>query len=53
MENNIIKDLIEFDPLTGNKVISLEGTVIYPAKHYMTDPRTYNDVFKKLEKTQV
>ena len=22
MENNIIKDLIEFDPLTGNKVIS-------------------------------
>ncbi len=50
MENNIIKDLIEFDPLTGNKVISLEGTVIYPAKHYMTDPRTYNDVFKKIRK---
>ncbi len=50
MENNIIKDLIEFDPLTGNKVISLEGTVIYPAKHYMTDPRTYNDVFKEIRK---
>jgi len=50
MENNIIKDLIEFDPLTGNKVISMEGTVIYPAKHYMTDPRTYNDVFKEIRK---
>lgn len=50
VENNVIRDLMEFDPLTGNKIMSLPGTVIYPAKHYMTDPKTYNDVFKQIRK---
>ncbi len=50
IENNILKDLIEFNPLTGNKIMSAPGTVIYPAKHYMTDPRTYDDVFKQIRK---
>jgi len=48
--DNFLKGLTEFDPLTGNKVTFQEGTVIYPAKHYMTDPRTYNDVFKEIRK---
>ena len=48
--DNFLKELTEFDPLTGNKAISLEGTVIYPAKHYMTDPRTYSDVFKEIRR---
>ncbi|OGH30167.1 MAG: excinuclease ABC subunit B [Candidatus Levybacteria bacterium RIFCSPHIGHO2_12_FULL_37_12] len=48
--DNFLEELTEFNPLTGNKVIPLEGTVIYPAKHYMTDPRTYNDVFKEIRK---
>jgi len=50
VENNVISDIMEFDPLTGNKIIFLPGTVIYPAKHYMTDPRTYSDVFKQIRK---
>ena len=50
VKNNIIEDLIEFDPLTGNKIIYKNSTVIYPAKHYMTDPRTYGDVFKQIRK---
>lgn len=50
IKNNIIKDLMEFDPFTGNKIISQNSAVIYPAKHYMTDPRTYNDVFLKIRK---
>lgn len=45
IHNGVLKALTEFDPLTGDLVNSLAGTVIYPAKHYMTDPRSYHDVF--------
>jgi len=43
-------DMFEFDPLTGDTTQKIEGTVIYPAKHYMTDPMTYKDVFPKIRK---
>ena len=36
------------DPLTGKKIEDLPATVIYPAKHYMTDPRMYKDVFAQI-----
>ncbi len=45
MDDEKITKLHEFDPLTGDIVKILDGTVIYPAKHYMTDPRTYQDAF--------
>ncbi len=38
------------DPLTGKKLSDVPATVIYPAKHYMTDPRTYKKVFAQIEK---
>lgn len=34
------------DPLTGNTVEVIDSTMIYPAKHYMTDPTNYNSVFE-------
>src|SRR5579862_9137645 len=40
----------EFDPLTGEKIQDLDATVIYPAKHYMTDPRGYHDAFEAINK---
>jgi excinuclease ABC subunit B len=43
-----VSKMYEFDPLTGDIVKPLEATVIYPAKHYMTDPRTYSDAFAKI-----
>lgn len=43
-----VSDLYEFDPLTGNIIKPLEATIIYPAKHYMTDPRTYTDAFARI-----
>ena len=46
--NAKIKKISEFDPLTGDTIKILPGSVVYPAKHYMTDPRTYNDVFKQI-----
>ncbi|HVF69668.1 MAG TPA: excinuclease ABC subunit UvrB [Xanthomonadales bacterium] len=40
--------MYEFSPLTGEVLKPLDATVIYPAKHYMTDPRTYEDAFAKI-----
>lgn len=40
-----IKNMYEFSPLTGDVLKPLPKTVIYPAKHYMTDPNTYDDAF--------
>ncbi len=49
LDNNKITSILEFDPMTGNVTKVLEGTVIYPAKHYMTNPQTYKDVFPKIK----
>jgi excinuclease ABC subunit B len=49
LNNNILSSISEFDPLTGNTLRTLEGTIIYPAKHYMTDPSTYSSVFPKIK----
>lgn len=49
MNEKGVASLEEIDPLTGNRLEQLTGTVIYPAKHYMTDPTTYKSVFKEIE----
>lgn len=49
MNEKGIASLEEIDPLTGNRITLLTGTVIYPAKHYMTNPATYKTVFKQIE----
>jgi excinuclease ABC subunit B len=46
--NNTITKMYEFDPLTGEIVRPLSKSIIYPAKHYMTDPATYEEAFKKI-----
>lgn len=48
IENDILKSLEEFDPLTGDVIEQKPATVIYPAKHYMTDPVTYKNVFAQI-----
>ena len=45
-----IKSLETFDPLTGNRIETVDKFVVYPSKHYMTDPNTYKDVFKQIKK---
>lgn len=42
---DVITNMYEFNPLTGEKMQTIDATVIYPAKHYMTDPRGYHDAF--------
>jgi len=45
LKNNKIMRISEFSSLTGDTISILKGTIIYPAKHYMTDPQTYENVF--------
>jgi excinuclease ABC subunit B len=44
VEDRVVR-LETFDPLTGNIVKTLPAVMIYPAKHYMTNPQTYPRVF--------
>lgn len=46
--NNKLIKLEEFDPTTGETTSPLDITVIYPSKHYMTDPRSYDNVFPQI-----
>lgn len=50
MSNSKIVRMYEFNPLTGDEIGKLEKFVIYPAKHYMTDPNLYKDVFPRIKK---
>lgn len=43
-----LKDMYEFNPLNGDMIEPLPKTVIYPAKHYMTDPTSYDDAFSQI-----
>jgi excinuclease ABC subunit B len=43
-----VTNMYEFDPLTGEKTQDMDTIVIYPAKHYMTDPRGYHDAFEAI-----
>src|SRR5579872_4447828 len=49
MSSGKVTGLSEFDPLTGETVQILKNTVVYPAKHYMTDPQTYSNVFPQIK----
>lgn len=49
-ESDKVKRLRKIDPLTGNVLEEIDNFVVYPAKHYMTDPGKYSDVFKLIRK---
>jgi excinuclease ABC subunit B len=42
------KKITKIDPLTGQKLEAMESFVVYPAKHYMTDPAKYKTVFAQI-----
>lgn len=46
--NDTVTNMYEFEPLTGEIRKMLDATVIYPAKHFMTDPRGYHDAFEAI-----
>jgi len=48
LNNSKIVQMSEFNPLTGDTISIVKDAVIYPAKHYMTDPQTYSNVFQMI-----
>lgn len=49
LHNDTIIQIAVLDPVTGTKIRDMPATVIYPAKHYMTDPRTYANVLAQIK----
>lgn len=49
MHDGHVSGLASFDPLTGETLEVMEKTIIYPAKHYMTDPTSRSGAFEKME----
>jgi len=49
LDKNILTAISHIDPTTGNVIDTQQAAVIYPAKHYMTDPATYKEVFKVIQ----
>jgi len=45
-----VSSLESIHSVTGKRLEIMDVAVIYPAKHYMTDPHTYKDVFPLIEK---
>ncbi len=48
MTDEKIAKLSKVDPLTGKTLEVFDKFVVYPAKHYMTDPARYKDVFEQI-----
>lgn len=48
MSDERIRKMMKIDPLTGRVLQEIDAIVIYPAKHYMTDPRSYENVFSEI-----
>mgnify|MGYP000091368632 CR=1 FL=1 len=45
LENGRVKKISQFEPLTGKETkLDIEKIIIYPAKHYMTDPKIFAEV---------
>lgn len=49
-EGNKISKLEIVDSLTGEVFEKKDQVILYPAKHYITDPQSYEDVFREIRK---
>lgn len=49
-EGDYIKKIERIDVLAGTTIEEKDAHIIYPAKHYVTDPLTYHSVFDQIRK---
>lgn len=51
--DNVITKVERINPVSGNKMENdkwkMENFILYPAKHFMTNPDSYKDVFEKIK----
>ena len=50
LNDNSIAKIESVDPLNGNIIEDRKWTMIYPAKHYITDRSSYEDVFEQIRR---
>jgi len=48
LEDDAILKIEVLDPLTGEFIKNVDSITIYPAKHYITDPASYESVFVQI-----
>lgn len=46
--DNRINHIFKIDPIAGTVIERMDKFVLYPAKHFMSDPTKYADVFKQI-----
>lgn len=49
-ENGVVIAIVKFDPLTGKQSGGQQTLVIFPAKHFMADPKTIEQAEKQIRK---
>jgi len=49
-ENGKTSSIVKFDPLTGKQSENQDALVIFPAKHFMADPKTIEEAEKQIRK---
>jgi excinuclease ABC subunit B len=50
LERDVIRKIVEYDFLTGEKLATLEQTFIYPAKHFVVPEAIMENALGKIEK---
>lgn len=48
IEEDIVQKIEYLDPLTGEHLRNTDRVVIYPAKHYITEKSTYDEIFVRI-----
>lgn len=49
-EGNTISKIDVIDPLTGQLIQTKDSILLYPAKHYITEKSTYENVFREIRR---
>ncbi len=51
-KNQVIHSIVRFEPLTGKEIrnlkLEIRNLIIYPAKHYLTDPEVFKSTEQKI-----
>jgi len=50
IEEERIQNTFTFDPISGSQISNLKSQILYPAKHFMTDPTKNKDIIAQIEK---
>jgi len=48
-ESGKVTRIVQFDPLSGKESVIQESMIIYPAKHFMADPKTIESAEKQIQ----